>query len=273
MNQPQVLVDGIAFGESVRWRDGRVWYCDWIDGTVCSVSPDGLDPTTHAKVNGLPICIDWTDKGELLIVDGSKGEVLKQADSGALSQLADLSSVSDRPWNEVAAHPSGRIYLNGIGFDMMGGEPPSGGLIAVLEADGSVRQVVDDLEFPNGMIITQDGSTLIVAESYAGRLTAFTITADGVLIDRRVFAAVDESAPDGISFTKNEDAVWYADVPNRHCRLVREGGEVLKTIEVDRGCFSCAIGEDDRLYIAATVWDDQTFASRRGRLLASDQLP
>ena len=129
------------------------------------------------------------------------------------------------------------------------------GTIALVKPDGSVRRVADGIAFPNGMAITPDNSTLIVAESYARRLTAFDIAADGGLSNRRVWADLDDGVPDGICLD-NDNAVWYADVPNRRCVRVREGGKVLQTIDLDRGCFACMFGGPDRrtLFLIATEW-------------------
>ncbi len=141
------IVDHIAFGESVRWRHDRVWYCDWIDGTVVSVTPDGLDRTVHHNLDGFPFCIDWDLEGRLLIVDGARQRVLRQHGEG-LDVLADLSPVSDAPWNEIATHPSGRVFVNGIGYDLMAGDAATTGQIAVIDTDGTIRQVADDLASP-----------------------------------------------------------------------------------------------------------------------------
>ncbi len=143
-----------------------------------------------------------------------------------------------------------------------------------MSPDGAARQVADGVAFPNGMAITPDGSTLIVAESYAARLTAFDIEPDGELSNRRVWAELGEgAAPDGICIDA-EGAVWYGDVPNRHCRRVREGGEVLETIELDRGCFACALGGDDgrTLFMIARNWEGmESFgeAERSGQVLTA----
>jgi sugar lactone lactonase YvrE len=150
----------------------------------------------------------------------------------------------------------GNAYVNGGGFDLMAGEEFAPGIVALVTPDGSARQVADGIEFPNGMLVTPDDSTLIVAESYAKRLTAFDIAADGGLSNRRVWADLGDGVPDGICMDA-ENAVWYADVPNRRCVRVREGGEVLHTIELDRGCFACALGGPDRrtLFMMATEWN------------------
>lgn len=263
----RTLVSGVAFGESARWHEGRVWFCDWVSREVISVAPDGSDHRVHAQPDGAPVCIDWGLDGKLLVVDGSNHLLLERDNGEGLEVVADLSDISDRPWNEVAAHPSGRTYVNGIGFDMMTGEPPATGQIAVIEPDGSVRGVADGLEFPNGMVITPDGTTLVVAESYAGRLSAFSISDNGDLEDRWTFAEVKGSAPDGICLAP-DGSVWYADVPNQHCQRVAEGGAILDTVDVGRGCFSCALSPDGTLYVTAAVFDDDTFTTSDGVVIA-----
>src|SRR6478752_2901338 len=146
--------------------------------------------------------------------------------------------------------------VEGLPFSVPG-EEPRPGIVAVVTPDGETRDLAGDLWFPNGMAVTPDGSTLIVAESHAHRLTAFTIAADASLTDRRTWADLgDAAAPDGICLDA-DGAVWYADVPNRHCRRVAEGGRVLETVEVDRGCFACMLGGPDGrlLHIVATDWE------------------
>lgn len=217
-----------------------------------------------------PFCIDWlpAPDGRLLVVAGSDRRLLRREADGALAPFADLRPVCDRPWNEVAVGPGGLAYVNCIGFDLMGGETPGPGLIALVTPDGAVRRVADGLAFPNGMAVTPDGTTVIVAESYAGRLTAYTVAADGGLTDRRVWAEVPGSAPDGISLDA-EGAIWFADVPGRCCVRVREGGEVLQRVGFDRGCFSCALGGPDgrTLFVTAAEWPPPE-GTRTGQVLA-----
>jgi len=169
---------------------------------------------------------------------------------------ADLRGLAEKghPWNEIVVDGRGNAYLNNQGFEFPGGEFAPG-TIAVLTPDGSARQVADGIAFPNGMAVTPDNQTLIVAESYGNKLTAFDIAADGGLSEGRVWAALDGGVPDGIC-VDGEGAVWYGDVPNKRCVRVREGGEVLQTIDLDRGCFACMLGGVDRrtLFLVATEW-------------------
>ena len=154
---------------------------------------------------------------------------------------------------------------------MMAGEPYAPGGVVLVTPDGTARQVADGLAFPNGMAVTADNQTLIVGESYAKRLTAYEIVGDGSLTDRRVWAELGDGVPDGICIDA-EGAVWYADVPNKRCVRVREGSDVLDTVELDRGGFACALGGADRqiLYILATEWngpENMFKGERTGQLL------
>ena len=166
--------------------------------------------------------------------------------------------------------------MNSIEFDFLGGGEPTGGIIALITPEGSVRQVADGLLFPNGMAVTPDNSTLIVAESYGRRLTAFDVEVDGSLSDRRVWADLGDGAPDGICLDA-DGAVWFGDVPNKRCVRVREGGEVLETVELDRGCFACMLGGPDRrtLFMLTAEWAgteevEEQLARRTGRIYVAD---
>jgi sugar lactone lactonase YvrE len=248
-----VLMDGIVFGESPRWRDGRLWFSDWGAGRVFSVAADGT-PTVEAEVNSFPMCIDFLPDGRLLVVSSSDRQVLRREPDGSLVRHADLAPVSTKPWNDIVVDRRGNAYVNSIGFDFPGGEFAPG-IVVLVTPDGTVTPVADGLAFPNGMAITADGSTLVVAESYAEQLTAYDIADDGTLTDRRVWAATPGDHPDGICLDEG-GAAWYADVGNRHCVRLREGGEVLATVDLDRGAFACALSRDSdaKLYVVGQDW-------------------
>lgn len=257
---PRVVLGDIVMGESVRWRDGRLWFCDWGAGQVIRL--DGAKPEVVARMSGLPFCIDWLPGGELLILDGPGARLLRDGEP-----YADLSAIdATHPWNDITTDARGNAFVNNIGYDFPGGEPRPG-LIAVVTPSGEARQVADDLLFPNGMAVTRDNRTLIVAESHGARLTAFDIAADGSLANRRVWADLPDTAPDGICIDA-AGAVWYASVPNRHCRRVTEGGAVSATIEFPDGAFDCALTANQQtLYtVTADYTDPAMFTSRTGRL-------
>lgn len=257
----ELLLDGLAYGESPRWHDGHLWFANWGTGEIRRVDADGNSSVmVQLPAETLPFSIDWLPDGRLLIVAGSR---LLLEDG---SEYADLSAVA-QICNEIVVDRRGYVFVNGGSFDFS--KP---GVIAVVTPDGVVRQVADGIVFGNGMAVTEDGSTLIVAESQGCRLTAFEIEADGGLANRRVWADLgDGRHPDGICLDA-EGAVWYADVPNQQCVRVREGGEVVQTVELDRGGFACMLGGEDgrALYILAAEWrgfDQMLSPERTGQLL------
>src|SRR3989440_2391228 len=219
-----VLMEGIVFGESPRWHDGRVWFSDWGAHQVIALDPDGSHEVV-VSVPSFPMCIDFLPDGRWLVVDSAQQRLLRREPDGSMVTHADLAPVSKKPWNDLVVDAKGNAYVNNIGFDFPGGVPAPG-LVALVTPDGGVRAVADDLAFPNGMAITADGATLIVAESYGNRLTAFDIGQDGELGSRRGWAQVGQDHPDGIRVDA-QGAVWYADVGNQHCGRGREGGAGL----------------------------------------------
>lgn len=243
-----VLMEGIVFGESPRWHDDRLWFSDWGAHQVIALDPDGGHRVV-VEVPSFPLCIDFLPDGRLLVVDSAERRLLRREPDGSMTVHADLAPVSTKPWNDIVVDEAGNAFVNTVGFDFPAEEPAPGTVVHVGH-DGVVRPVADDLAFPNGMAITADGSTLVVAESHASRLTAYDIGDGGELHGRRTWAATPGDHPDGICLDA-DGAIWYADVGNHHCVRVREGGAVLDTIELDRGAFACALsrGSDPRLYV------------------------
>ena len=271
MPEVRTLLTGLTFGESPRWHQGRLWFSDWGTQEVIAVDLAGRSEVVVRVPTTIPFCIDWLPDGRLLVVSGREGLLLRREPDGSLATHADLRGLSDRAWNEIVVDGRGNAYVNGAGFDLMSGEEFAPGIIALVTPDGSARQVADGIAFPNGMAVTPDNSTLIIAESYAKRLTAFDIAADGSLSNRRVWADLGDDYPDGICLDA-DNTVWYADVPNQHCVRVREGGQVLQTITLDRGCFACMLGGADRrtLFLMAAEWrgtEGMAGGARTGQVL------
>jgi sugar lactone lactonase YvrE len=259
----RTLLTGLGFGESPRWHAGRLWFCNWGTGEIVSVSPEGDSRVETVVPVKIPYCIDWLADGRLLVVLGPQGVVARLEPDGSLVTHAELGSGI---FNEIVRDGRGNLFVNGGGFD-------GPGSILVITPDGAVREVADGIEFGNGMVVTPDGSTLIVAESWANRLSAFDIAADGTLSRRRVWARLGAGTPDGICLDVS-GAVWYADVPNHRCERVREGGEVLERVELDRGGFACALGGNTLYVLAARFHGFDTveadLAARTGILAAVD---
>jgi sugar lactone lactonase YvrE len=243
-SKAKVLMGGLGFGESPRWHEGRLWFCNWGMQEIIAVDATGNSEVMLRVETSLPFSIDWLPDGRLLLVSGRERLLLRQERDGSLVTHADLSGLTEGACNEIVVDGRGNIYVNG-----------GPGVIVLVRPDGSVQRVADGISFPNGMAVTADNKTLIIAESHGRRLTGFEIAEDGSLSQRRVWADLGSGAPDGICVDA-EGAVWYADVPNRHCVRVREGGEVLQTVDLDRGCFACMLGGEEKktLFIVAAEW-------------------
>jgi sugar lactone lactonase YvrE len=276
MSEPKVLLDGLAFVESPRWHEGRLWFAHWGTGEIVAVDLNGNSEVTGHGPAGLGWSIDWLPDGRLLVTGK---ELLRMEPDGSMIRHTDLSGISSFGWNEIVVDGRGNIYLNSINFEFLAGAKPTSGIIALVTPDGSARKVAGDLTFPNGMVVTPDNKTLIISESFTGRLIAFDIEADGSLSNRRVWA--EGLGPDGICMDA-EGAVWVqtADTISHSgfwCVVrVREGGEVLQRIELDQACFACMLGGPDRktLFLLAVEWRgveqvNEAVAARTGQVLVS----
>jgi sugar lactone lactonase YvrE len=254
--QIQTLMTNLGIGESPRWHDGRLWFSNWGKQEIIAIDPEGKSEVmVRLPFKTFPFSIDWLPDGRLLIVSTSDQPLLRQEADGSLVPHADLSALNIKGWNELVVDGRGNAYINGGNSNPMAGEAYTPGFIALVTPDGNARQVADNIAFPNGMAVTPDNSTLIIAESYAKQLTAFDIDADGSLTNRRVWADLGDDNPDGICID-TEGAVWYATVPFKRCVRLREGGEILQTVNIDLGCFACALGDVDnqKLFIMAAKW-------------------
>ncbi len=251
------LKDGLVMGESPRWHDGRIWLSDWGTREILALDDRG-EVQVMARLPALPFCFDFLPDGRLLVVSGREGLLLRHEPDGSVATHADLTELAPPPWNDIVVDAGGNAYVGATGFDFPGADFAPG-LIAHVAPDGALREVAGDVAFPNGVAITPDGATLLLAESYGNRLTAWDIGADGGLSGRRVWADLGTGVPDGICCDE-EGAVWYADVPNRRCVRVAEGGAVLAVVDVDRGCFACMLGGPDgrTLHIVASEWRGPT---------------
>jgi sugar lactone lactonase YvrE len=270
-NGMRVLLTGRGLVESPRWHGDRLYFSDWSAGEVVAVDLAGRSEVV-ARVKSLPLCTAWLPDGRLVIVSSPDGRLLRQEPGGSLVTHADLGQPG---WNDIVADGRGNIYVNRAGFNPVAGEAFAPGFVFLAVADGPVRQVADDIAFPNGMAVTRDNSTLIVADSYRHQLVAFDIGAGGGLSGRRIWADLGEGTPDGICVDE-QDAVWYADVPGRRCVRVAEGGTVLQTVELDRGGFACVLGGPAgmTLFIVAAEWRGMTGSEMvtpgSGQVLAVD---
>ncbi len=238
MTAPALLVTDRGLVESPRWHAGRLWFADWTAGEILRLG-DGGAAEVVARAAAPPLSFDFAADGRMLIVASAAGQLLRRESDGAIAVFAELGAGGG--WNEIVVDGRGNAYVNGSS-------------LVLVTPDGRAEAQAEDFAFPNGMAVTPDNRTLILAESWARRLTAFDIAGDGRLSNRRTWADL-EGPPDGVCIDAT-GAVWYADVPNACCRRVREGGEVLDEVKLDRGGFACMLGGEDRrtLYITAASW-------------------
>ncbi len=264
----QVIREGLSFGEGPRWHEGRLWYADFYRLGVFSIAPDGSDERLEHRVANQPSGLGWLANGDLLCVSATDHQVLRFGADGATT-FADLSPYCGFWANDMVVATSGVSYVGNFGFDidsllaevgvegLLSSPPPTTNLV-VLDARGDVLQVVPDMAFPNGTVITPDGATLIVAETTAARLSAFDVAPDGTLANRRVWAPLEFVAPDGICLDA-DGQVWVANALAGQCLRVAEGGEVTAVVTTSKTSFACMLGGDDRrtLYVMTAPTSDR----------------
>ncbi len=248
-----VLLDNLCFGEGPRWHEGRLWFSDMHDHKVLALDLDGRAEVI-VEVPQQPSGLGWTRDGKLLVVSMLDRRLLR-LEGRQLVEVADLSALATCHCNDMVVDSAGRAYIGNFGFDLHvdGFEFRHAELILV-EPDGRARVVADELSFPNGTVITPDGRTLIVGESFAARFTAFDIQPDGSLTNRREWAKCDSGTPDGCCLDA-EGAIWYASPVSNECVRVAEGGRILDRVPVTNQAYACMLGGPDRrtLFIATCV--------------------
>jgi len=256
-----LLLEGGSFFEGPRWHDGRWWVSDFYRHTVLSVAPEGSSPRTILEVPGQPSGLGWLPDGSLLVTSMKDQRVLRRSPTGAVTVHADLSGRAKGQVNDMVVDARGRAFVGCFGFDLMAGENPAPTSLWRVDPDGAVTEAATGMLFPNGAVVTPDGSTLIVGESFGCRYTAFTIAADGTLTDRRVWAQLAPTptpgsfadllpqvtvAPDGCGLDAR-GRIWCADAVGRRCLLVAEGGAIVDQVRPPDGLgvYACMLGGAD----------------------------
>lgn len=237
----KVLVRGLQFGEGPRWRDGRLWYSDFYAHMVRTVDLTGTVRDV-VEVPNQPSGLGFDPQGRLLIVSMLDRLLLRLEDDGSLTTVGDLSAVVAAPCNDMVVDAEGRAYVGNFGFERHKGEDPATTSMWRVDPDGSIHEVATDLFFPNGTVITPDGGTLIVGETFGNRLTAFDRGPDGSLSNKRMFADTPGVFPDGICLDA-EGAIWVADPRGRRVVRVLDGGRIAEEVPLeDRGAYACMLG-------------------------------
>lgn len=266
-----VLLDGLAFPEGPRWHEGRLWFSDMHGHVVVALDPATGEAETIVEVPRCPSGLGWMPDGTLLVVSMEDRSVLR-FDGSSLSLHADLSPWATFHCNDMVVDAVGRAYVGNFGFDLHGRAEMVPATMVRVDPDGTASPAATDLLFPNGTVITDDGATLVVGESYGARLTAFDVADDGALSNRRVWAQLEGGAvPDGICLDA-EGAIWLASPTTNEVIRVAEGGEVLRRIPCDRGAFACMLDDAGALYVctANDSAPDEAVAQRSGRIERHD---
>ena len=262
-----VLLDGLAFPESPRWHDGKLWFSDMFMHRVMTVTADGKVETV-ISVPQQPSGLGWLPDGRILVVSMLDRRLLRLDPSG-LTVAAELGDMAHYHCNDMVVDRHGRAYIGNFGFDFLTKQPAKATVLILVTPDGKKRVVAEDMLFPNGAVITPDGGTLIVAETYGARLTAFAIAEDGSLTGRRLWAQLKGATADGICLDA-EGAIWAASPISSEVVRVREGGEITHRIAVETQGIACMLGGEDRrtLFIlsAPLVAAEEGRALKRGRI-------
>ena len=255
---PSLLVDDLCFAEGPRWRDGKLWFSDMHGHKVCTVDLAG-NLEVIVEVASQPSGLGWLPDGRLLIVSMLDRKVLVYS-KGQLSEYADLSQLASYHCNDMVVAPSGHAYIGNFGFDLEDGSDAAPAELILVSPAGSATVVADDLSFPNGMVITADNNTLVVAETMAARLTAFDIGQHGSLSNRRIWAELDGAMPDGICLDE-AGAIWVASPSSDEVLRVVAGGEVSDRIKLDAHAIACALGGPD--HRSLFMLSSQTLAAQQ----------
>jgi len=268
------LAGDLGFPESPRWHDGRLVFSDFHDQRVRALALDG-ELTTVLELDDAPSGLGWTPEGVLLVVAMERRALLEVTASGPVER-ADLRAYTRFRANDMVVDVVGRAYVGSFGYDLLAGATPEPADLVRVDPDGTVSVAADGMHFPNGMVLTDDGGTLIVAETSGGRLTAFDVAADGSLSRRRTFAELPGLAPDGICLDAAGE-IWVATARTPEVVRVREGGEVTGQVTVSSGSLSYACmlgGEDGRTLFVCTAPTFLPGGPRAGRIeVASVDVP
>lgn len=240
----ELLVDGIDFAEGPRWHDGRLWYSDFYQRSISSVGEDGDVRIEYDDLPDRPSGLGWLPDGDLLVVFMTRRMLMRVGADGQFKVHADLDRVAEWTCNDMVVAANGDAYVGNFGFDLEQRASFAPATLALVRADGSVHAAASDMRFPNGSVITPDGSTLIVGQSFGGNFIAFSIGEDGALSDRREWAAIGGTAPDGCTLD-DAGGIWFANAIGSEVVRVEEGGHVTDRLVTPQPTFACMLGGDD----------------------------
>jgi sugar lactone lactonase YvrE len=282
----RTLFEGGDFFEGPRFQAGLWWLSDFYRHVVVTIGDEGREDVVM-EVEGQPSGLGWLPDGSMLVVSMKDHRLLRRYADGHVDEHANLSGQAAGHLNDLVVDSQGRAYVGDFGFNLMAGVDPVKTTLKRVDLDGTITVVADELAFPNGMVITPDGMSLIVGETFAGRYTAFAVAADGSLEDRRVWAQVTPEPPAGTTLAEflaaggfapdgccldREGHIWSADAEGQRCVRLAPGGDIVEEIRMPDGlgCFACMLGGADGrtlLMCAAPDFGEHTRAGQRGGVL------
>ena len=243
ITKTETLVDGLCFGEGPRWHNDRLYFSDMHGNTVYAADTSGNLETIVQLEDDEPSGLGWLPDGRMLIV-AMRNRKLLVLDGGGLTEFADLSGIATYHCNDMVTDLEGRSYVGNFGYDLHNDAEFQKAALILVHPDGTTELAADDLAFPNGTVITPDGKTLIVGESFGARLTAFDINPDGSLANRREWAKMDGAVPDGICLDE-AGGIWVASPVSNEALRVIEGGEVTDRVKIENQAYACMLGGPD----------------------------
>ena len=244
MDDWSLLVDGVDFGEGPRWRDGALWYSDFHQRAVYRVTADGERTAVYQGLDDRPSGMGWWPDGTFVVVFMTSRRVMCDRGDGKLVEYADLSSIATHNCNDMIVDRHGNAYVGNFGFDLEALASFQSADLAIVRPDGSVGVAAPAMAFPNGCVITPDETTLIVGQSFGGDYVAFTMHDDGTLTDRREWAEIPGTAPDGCTLDA-AGGIWFSDALGSQVVRVEEGGNVTDRVATPMPTFACMLGGDD----------------------------
>ena len=250
----ELVIDGIDFGEGPRWHDGKFWFSDFYQQTISTVGADGVREV-EVEYDGRPSGLDWLPDGRLVFVSMYDRKLMCVEPDGSVVEYADLGGVANGHCNDIVMDAGGNAYVGNFGFDMEAGDEFAMASLALVRADGSIEIAATDLMFPNGSVIVDNGKTLIVGESFGGQYTAWDINADATLTNRRIWAKVEGTAPDGCTVDA-EGGIWYSDALGKQVVRVLAGGAITHQLATDDNTYACMLGGDDGNQLFALTCED-----------------
>jgi len=258
MSSVELLIDGLDFGEGPRWHDGLLWYSDFFQHCVYTVSLDGKREVVLELGDEQPSGLGWLPDGDLLVVGMLERKILRYNGNKTIVH-AELDDIATWHCNDMVVSTNGTAYVGNFGYDYGAGTPAVMANLAAVFEDGSKTIAAKGLHFPNGSVITKDEETLIVGETFSCKYSAFSINSDGTLSESRLWAETPGRLPDGCTMD-SENGIWFADAFSSQVVRVLEGGEITDIIDLPQRTFACMLGGDDgkTLFILTATSDPET---------------